>query len=187
MERIADRENCNPEFVREQVAAGDAVIPSNHAHTALDPMTIGRAFSTKVKANIGNSDETSDLNGELEKLHTAVHYGADTVMDPSTGWNLDGIREAIIEHSPVPVGTVPIYEAIKHVDGPADLTHDLLLEVIEKQAEQGVDYMTIHAGVLMEHLPLTDGLRPGSLADAALQRLASIAARCEFLRAESNQ
>ncbi len=161
MERIADRENCDPKFVREQVAAGDAVIPSNHAHTALDPMIIGRAFSTKVNANIGNSDETSDLEGELEKLHTAVHYGADTVMDLSTGGNLDEIREAIIEHSPVPVGTVPIYEAIKHVDGPADLTHDLLLEVIEKQAEQGVDYMTIHAGVLMEHLPLTDGRTTG--------------------------
>ena len=161
MERIADRENCDPEFVREQVAAGDAVIPCNHAHTALDPMIIGRAFSTKVNANIGNSDETSDLDGELEKLHTAVHYGADTVMDLSTGGNLDEIREAIIEHSPVPVGTVPIYEAIKHVDGPADLTHDLLLSVIEKQAEQGVDYMTIHAGVLMEHLPLTDGRTTG--------------------------
>ena len=161
MERIADREDCDPEFVREQVAAGEAVIPANHAHEALDPMIIGREFSTKVNANIGNSEETSDLKGELEKLHTAVHYGADTVMDLSTGGNLDEIRETMIKHSPVPVGTVPIYEAIKHVDGPADLTHDLLLGVIEKQAEQGVDYMTIHAGVLMEHLPLTDGRKTG--------------------------
>jgi phosphomethylpyrimidine synthase len=161
MERIADRENCGSEFVREQVATGQAVIPNNHAHDALDPMVIGREFSTKVNANIGNSEETSDLEGELEKLHTAVHYGADTVMDLSTGGNLDEIRGAIIEHSPVPIGTVPIYEAIKHVDDPAEITHELLLDVIEKQARQGVDYMTIHAGVLMEHLPLTDGRTTG--------------------------
>ncbi|KPN28953.1 thiamine biosynthesis protein ThiC [Halolamina pelagica] len=124
-------------------------------------MIIGREFSTKVNANIGNSDTTSDIDGELQKLHTAVHYGADTVMDLSTGDNLDAIRTANIEYSPVPVGTVPIYEAIKHVDNPADITHELLLDIIEKQAEQGVDYMTIHAGVLMEHLPLTDGRKTG--------------------------
>ncbi|MFA1611929.1 phosphomethylpyrimidine synthase ThiC [Halobellus rubicundus] len=161
MERVAERENRDPEFVRQQVADGQAVIPTNHAHDALDPMIIGREFATKVNANIGNSEETSDLQGELEKLHAAVHYGADTVMDLSTGANLDEIREANVEHSPVPVGTVPIYEAIKHVDEPADLTRDLLLDVIEKQAEQGVDYMTIHAGVLLEHLPLTDGRKTG--------------------------
>jgi phosphomethylpyrimidine synthase len=161
MERVAEREQRDPEFVREQVAEGQAVIPNNHAHGALDPMIIGREFATKVNANIGNSEETSDLAGELEKLHTAVHYGADTVMDLSTGANLDAIREANVEHSPVPVGTVPIYEAVKHVDDVADLTHELLLEVVEKQAEQGVDYMTIHAGVLMEHLPLTDGRKTG--------------------------
>jgi len=161
MERVAERENRDPEFVREQVAQGQAVIPSNHAHDALDPMIIGREFATKVNANIGNSDETGDLQGELEKLHAAVHYGADTVMDLSTGGNLDGIREANVEHSPVPVGTVPIYEAVTRVDDPADLTADLLLDVIEKQAEQGVDYMTIHAGVLLEHLPLTDGRTTG--------------------------
>jgi len=161
MERVAERENRDPEFVREQVAEGQAVIPSNHAHDALDPMIIGREFATKVNANIGNSDETGDLQGELEKLHAAVHYGADTVMDLSTGGNLDVIREANVEHSPVPVGTVPIYEAVTRVDDPADLTADLLLDVIEKQAEQGVDYMTIHAGVLLEHLPLTDGRTTG--------------------------
>jgi phosphomethylpyrimidine synthase len=154
--RVAAREQRDPEFVREQVAAGQAVIPNNHAHDSLDPMIIGREFSTKVNANIGNSEETSDPEEELEKLHTAVHYGADTVMDLSTGSNLDTIRCANVEHSPVPLGTVPIYEAVKRAESPTEITHELLLDVIEKQAEQGVDYMTIHAGVLMEHLPLTD-------------------------------
>jgi phosphomethylpyrimidine synthase len=161
MRRVAKRENRDPEFVRQQVADGQAVIPKNHIHDALDPMIIGQAFSTKVNANIGNSDTSSDIEGELQKLHTAVHYGADTVMDLSTGENLDGIREMNIGHSPVPIGTVPIYEAVKRVDSPADITHDLLLDSIEKQAKQGVDYMTIHAGVLMEHLPLTDGRKTG--------------------------
>jgi len=161
MERVAERENRDPAFVREQVADGQAVIPNNHAHDSLDPMIIGREFATKVNANIGNSETTSDIEGELRKLHTAVHYGADTVMDLSTGGNLDEIRAANVDHAPVPVGTVPIYEAVKHVNDPADLTHELLLDVIEKQAEQGVDYMTIHAGILMEHLPLTDGRKTG--------------------------
>ena len=162
MERVAEREQVQPEFVREQVAEGQAVIPNNHNHDALDPMIIGREFSTKVNANIGASDDASDIEGELEKLHTAVHYGADTVMDLSTGGgNLDEIRQANIDHSPVPVGTVPLYEARKQVNSVADITSDLLLEVIEKQAEQGVDYMTIHAGILLEHLPLTDGRKTG--------------------------
>ncbi|MBX0321460.1 phosphomethylpyrimidine synthase ThiC [Halomicroarcula sp. F13] len=161
MERVAEREQCAPEFVRQQVADGRAVIPANVGHDALDPMVIGREFGTKVNANIGNSEETGDVDGELEKLHTAVHYGADTVMDLSTGANLDAIREANVEHSPVPIGTVPIYEAVKRVDDVADVTHELLLDVVEKQAEQGVDYMTIHAGVLLEHLPLTDGRTTG--------------------------
>jgi len=161
MERVAERENREPEFVREQVAAGQAVIPANHGHDSLDPMIIGREFATKVNANIGNSETTSDLQGELRKLHTAVHYGADTVMDLSTGSNLDEIRETNVDYSPVPVGTVPIYEAVKRAGSPEDLTHELLLDVIEKHAEQGVDYMTIHAGVLVEHLPLTDGRTTG--------------------------
>ncbi|WP_225334538.1 phosphomethylpyrimidine synthase ThiC [Halomicrobium urmianum] len=161
MERVAERENVDPEFVREQVAEGQAVIPNNHGHDALDPMIIGREFATKVNANIGNSEETSDPDGELEKLHTAVHYGADTVMDLSTGSDLDEIRAANVRHSPVPIGTVPIYEAVKRAGSPAEMTHELLLDVIEKQAEQGVDYMTVHAGVLMEHLPLTDGRKTG--------------------------
>ncbi|MFB6140108.1 MAG: phosphomethylpyrimidine synthase ThiC [Halosimplex sp.] len=161
MERVAERENRDPEFVREQVAEGQAVIPSNHGHDSLDPMVIGREFGTKVNANIGASETTSDPETELEKLHTAVHYGADTVMDLSTGGDLDEIRETNVEYSPVPVGTVPIYEAVTRVDDVADLTHELLLDVIEKQAEQGVDYMTIHAGVKMTHLPLTDGRKTG--------------------------
>ncbi len=161
MERVAERENRDPAFVREQVAGGRAVIPSNHAHETLDPMIIGREFATKVNANIGNSETTSDLETELEKLHTAVHYGADTVMDLGTGSDLDRIREAHLEHSPVPIGTVPLYEAVKRAGSPEDLTPELLLEVVEKQARQGVDYMTIHAGILLEHLPLTEGRKTG--------------------------
>jgi len=161
MERVAEREAVESEFVRQQVADGQAVIPANVGHDSLDPMIIGREFATKVNANIGNSEETGDIEDELAKLHTAVHYGADTVMDLSTGSDLDAIREANVEHSPVPVGTVPIYEAVKRVDDPAEITHELLLDVVEKQARQGVDYMTIHAGVRMEHLPLTDGRTTG--------------------------
>ncbi|MCD2199234.1 phosphomethylpyrimidine synthase ThiC [Halobacterium sp. KA-4] len=161
MERVAERENRDPEFVRQQVAEGQAVVPNNHGHASLDPMVVGREFATKVNANIGNSETTSSREEELQKLHTAVHYGADTVMDLSTGANLDEIREMQVEHSPVPVGTVPIYEAVTRVDDVPDITPSLLLDVIEKQAEQGVDYMTIHAGVLAEHLPLTDGRTTG--------------------------
>ena len=161
MKRVAKREQCEPGFVREAIAEGRAVIPHNHAHTALDPMIIGREFSTKVNANIGNSETTSDLKGELAKLHTAVHYGADTVMDLSTGEEIDRIRRMNIRHSPIPVGTVPIYEAVKRAGGVKDLTPELLLAVIEKQAAQGVDYMTIHAGVISDHLPLTNGRKTG--------------------------
>jgi phosphomethylpyrimidine synthase len=161
MKRVAERENRDPAFVREQVAEGQAVVPANVNHDALDAMIIGREFATKVNANIGNSETTSDLETELEKLHTAVHYGADTVMDLGTGSDLDEIREAHVEHSPVPLGTVPLYEAVKQAGSPEDVTKELLLEIITKQAEQGVDYMTIHAGILAEHLPLTDGRKTG--------------------------
>ncbi|WP_137286082.1 phosphomethylpyrimidine synthase ThiC [Halorussus salinisoli] len=161
MERVAEREQVSAEFVREQVADGQAVIPANVEHDRLDPMIIGREFATKVNANIGNSETESGVEEELEKLHTAVHYGADTVMDLSTGGDLDRIREANVDHSPVPLGTVPIYEAVKQVESVEEFTHELLLDVIEKQAAQGVDYQTIHAGVLMEHLPLTDGRKTG--------------------------
>lgn len=161
MERVADRENRGPEFVRQQVANGQAVIPANHAHESLDPMIIGREFATKINANIGNSQETSDRQTELEKLHTAVHHGADTVMDLSTGSELDKIRVANVAHSPVPVGTVPLYEAVKRAGDPTAITHEQLLSVIEKHATQGVDYMTLHAGVLMEQLPLTNDRKTG--------------------------
>lgn len=156
MKRVAEREGLDPEFVRREVAEGRAIIPANveHLKHRLDPMGIGIAFRCKINANIGNSAVTSDLEGELRKLHIAVHYGADTVMDLSTGGNLDEIREAIIEASTVPVGTVPIYQMAQHVREIADLTPEDMLEVIERQARQGVDYMTIHAGVLLEHLPL---------------------------------
>jgi len=154
MEYVACREKLDPELVRSEVARGRAIIPANIHHRNLEPMGIGIAFKCKINANIGNSAVTSNVEEELKKLHTAVHLGADTVMDLSTGGDIPRIRKVIIEHSPVPVGTVPIYEAIARVRRPEDLSIGLMLEVIEEQAEQGVDYMTIHAGVLREFLPL---------------------------------
>jgi phosphomethylpyrimidine synthase len=133
------------------------VIPANVNHAALDPMAIGINALCKINANIGNSSVHSNVEQELEKLHFAVHYGADTVMDLSTGKNIPAIREAILRASPVPIGTVPIYEAIEEVDRPLDLTWEGLAAVIERQARQGVDYMTLHAGILREHLPLVAG------------------------------
>ena len=155
MEYVAKREKIEPELVRSEVARGRGIIPANIHHRSLEPMGIGVAFRCKINANIGNSAVTSEIAQELEKLHHAVHYGSDTVMDLSTGGDIPAIRRAIIEASPVPVGTVPIYEAISRVKRTEDLTAELMLEVIEEQAEQGVDYMTIHAGILREHLPLT--------------------------------
>jgi phosphomethylpyrimidine synthase len=154
MEYVARREKIEPELVRSEVARGRAIIPANINHRSLEPMGIGVAFRCKINANIGNSAVTSEIAQELEKLHRAVHYGSDTVMDLSTGGDIPSIRRAIIEASPVPVGTVPIYEAISRIKRTEDLTADLMLEVIEEQAEQGVDYMTIHAGVMREFLPL---------------------------------
>ncbi len=154
MEYVAKREKVDPEVVRSEVARGRAIIPANIHHRNLEPMGIGIAFNCKINANIGNSATTSEIQEELKKLHHAVHYGADTVMDLSTGGNIPEIRQAIINNSPVPIGTVPVYEAISRVRRPEDITIDLMLEVIEEQAEQGVDYMTIHAGVLREHVPL---------------------------------
>src|SRR5215469_12738978 len=153
MAYVAKREKLEPELVRSEVARGRAIIPANIHHRNLEPMGIGVAFYCKINANIGNSSTTSDIDQELKKLHHSVHYGADTVMDLSTGGDIPKIRKAIINASPVPVGTVPVYEAISRVRRPEDLTMDLMLEVIEEQAEQGVDYMTIHAGVLREHVP----------------------------------
>jgi len=155
MEFVARRERLEPETVRAEVARGRMIIPANIRHVELEPMGIGIAAKCKINANIGNSATTSDSAGEVEKLHTAVHHGADTVMDLSTGGDIHNIREAVIRSSPVPIGTVPIYEAISRVTHIRDLTPELMLEVIEEQAEQGVDYMTIHAGVLRRHIPLT--------------------------------
>ncbi|MGL4555763.1 MAG: phosphomethylpyrimidine synthase ThiC, partial [Gemmataceae bacterium] len=139
------------------VARGRMVIPANTVHLAksLEPMCIGVASLCKINANIGNSAVTGKVDDELEKLRTAVRLGADTVMDLSTGGNIDGIRQAIIAASPVPIGTVPIYQAIQDIRDVADLTPRMLLDMVEHQAKQGVDYMTIHAGVLLEYLHLT--------------------------------
>ncbi len=154
MSFIAHKEKITPELVRDEVARGRMIIPANINHPELEPMAIGVASLCKINANIGNSAVTSEINEELKKLHTAVHYGADTVMDLSTGGNIHEIREAILRHSPVPIGTVPIYEAIARVKRVEDLNAQVMLEVIEEQAAQGVDYMTIHAGVLIQYLPL---------------------------------
>ena len=150
---VAGREKLEPELIRDEIARGRCIIPANIHHRNLQPMAIGIATKCKINANIGNSATSSNIDEELKKLHHAVHYGADTVMDLSTGGDIPKIRKAIIDASPVPVGTVPVYEAISRVRRPEDLSFDLMLEVIEEQAEQGVDYMTIHAGVLREHVP----------------------------------
>jgi phosphomethylpyrimidine synthase len=154
MEFVAKREKLPPDLVRSEVARGRMIIPANIRHAELEPMCIGVASKCKINANIGNSATTSNLEEELEKLSTSVKYGADTVMDLSTGGNIHEIREANLRHSTVPVGTVPIYEAVARVKHIKDLTPELMLEVIEEQADQGVDYMTIHSGVLREYIPL---------------------------------
>ncbi len=156
MQYVAWRENLPVELVRSEVARGRAIIPANKNHTTLEPMAIGIAFTCKVNANIGASPNASNIDEELTKLRTAVKYGADTVMDLSTGGgSLDAIRTAIIAASPVPIGTVPVYQALESVHGRVEnLTAEDFLHVIEKQAQQGVDYQTIHAGILIEHLPL---------------------------------
>ena len=155
MSYVAQRESLEPELVRSEVARGRMIIPANIHHTNLEPMGIGIASRCKINANIGNSAVTSQIEEELNKLHVAVHYGSDTVMDLSTGGDIPAIRKAILAASPVPIGTVPIYEALSKVRSVYDLTPGVMLEVIEEQAGQGVDYMTIHAGVLREFLPLT--------------------------------
>ncbi len=154
MRVVAVREELPAETIREEVARGRMIIPANIHHAALEPMCIGKAARVKINANIGNSQTTSEIETELEKLATCVKYGADTVMDLSSGGDIPRIRQAIIDASRVPIGTVPIYEAIMRVSSPEELSGELLLEVIQEQAEQGVDYMTIHAGVLLQHLPL---------------------------------
>ncbi len=154
MKAVARIEKLDPELIRKEVAAGRMIIPANVNHPELKPMAIGLTATCKINANIGNSAVTSDVAEELKKLEICVKYGADTAMDLSTGGNIREIREAIIRHSPIPLGTVPIYEAVSRVKRVEDLTEDLLFAVIEEQAKQGVDYMTIHAGILREYLPL---------------------------------
>jgi phosphomethylpyrimidine synthase len=155
MEYVARREHVTGELIRSEVARGRMIIPANIHHTNLEPMCIGVASSCKINANIGNSATTSNIDEEVAKLHYAVKYGADTLMDLSTGGDIPRIRQAIIAESPIPIGTVPIYEALSRVRRVEDLNINVMLEVIEEQAEQGVDYMTIHAGVLVQYIPLT--------------------------------
>jgi len=164
MEYVAARENSynnsektiTPEFVRSEIQSGRAIIPSNIKHPELEPMIIGKNFLTKVNANIGNSPVKSDIEEELDKLLWSVRWGADTVMDLSTGKNIFETREAIIRNSPVPIGTVPIYEALEKVKGKAEnLSYDIFRDVIISQAEQGVDYFTIHAGLRLSYIPTT--------------------------------
>src|SRR5450631_1066648 len=155
MEFVAEREQLDPETVRAEIAIGRMIIPANIHHTNLEPMCIGVASCCKINANIGNSSTTSDIDEEVGKLRDSIRYGADTVMDLSTGGDIPRIRKAILENSPVPIGTVPIYEALSRVRRVEDLNIQVMLEVIEEQAQQGVDYMTIHAGVLVQYIPLT--------------------------------
>jgi phosphomethylpyrimidine synthase len=157
MRYVAQREKLQPELVRDEVARGRMIIPANVNHHSLEPMCIGIAGTCKINANIGNSATTSNIEEELKKLRYSIKYGADTVMDLSTGGDIPLIRQAIIDESPVPIGTVPIYEALSRVRRVEDLSAALMLEVIEEQAQQGVDYMTIHAGVLVQHIPLAAG------------------------------
>jgi phosphomethylpyrimidine synthase len=156
MEFIAIRENMKPEFVRDEVARGRAIIPSNINHPESEPMIIGRHFHVKINANIGNSAVSSSIEEEVEKMTWATRWGADTIMDLSTGKNIHTTREWIIRNSAVPVGTVPIYQALEKVNGIAeDLTWEVYRDTLIEQAEQGVDYFTIHAGVLLRYVPLT--------------------------------
>ena len=156
MEYIAIRENMDPEFIRTEVAEGRAIIPANINHPEVEPMIIGRNFLVKVNANIGNSAISSNIVEEIEKMTWSLRWGADTIMDLSTGNNIHETREWIIRNSPAPIGTVPIYQALEKVDGVAeDLTWEIFKETLIEQAEQGVDYFTIHAGVLLRYVPLT--------------------------------
>jgi phosphomethylpyrimidine synthase len=162
MKFVAEREHLPVETIREEVAIGRMVIPANKIHLqgALEPMAIGIAAKCKINANIGNSAVTSNVDEELEKLHTAVKYGSDTVMDLSTGKDIDNIRQEIINASPVPIGTVPIYQMLEELGGNIeDMRPQHFLDMVEHQAKQGVDYMTIHCGVLLEHLQSRDGNR----------------------------
>ena len=150
------RREITPEFVRAEVARGRAIIPSNINHPEFEPMIIGRNFLVKINANIGNSAVASSIEEEVEKMRWATKWGADTVMDLSTGKNIHATREWILRNSPVPIGTVPIYQALEKVGGKAEeLTWEIYRDTLIEQAEQGVDYFTVHAGVLLRFIPLT--------------------------------
>jgi phosphomethylpyrimidine synthase len=156
MEFVAIREGMAPEFIRDEVARGRAIIPANINHPELEPMIIGRGFKVKINANIGNSAVTSSIEEETEKLRWAILWGADTVMDLSTGKNIHETRQWILRNSPVPIGTVPIYQALEKVGGvPEELTWEVYRDTLIEQAEQGVDYFTVHAGVLLRYIPMT--------------------------------
>jgi len=156
MEFVAIREGFDPEFVRSEVARGRAIIPANINHTELEPMAIGRHFAVKINANIGNSAVSSSIDEEVEKLRWATLWGADTVMDLSTGRDIHETREWIVRNAAVPIGTVPIYQALEKVGGrPEELTWEIYRDTLIEQAEQGVDYFTVHAGVLLRYIPMT--------------------------------
>jgi len=149
-------EVITPEFVRKEIAEGRAVLPVNINHPEVEPMIIGRNFLVKVNANIGNSATSSSIEEEVEKMVWSTRWGADTVMDLSTGKNIHTTRDWILRNSPVPIGTVPIYQALEKVGGVAeDLTWEIFRDTLIEQAEQGVDYFTIHAGLLLHHVPMT--------------------------------
>ncbi|MDF2708934.1 MAG: thiC [Nonomuraea muscovyensis] len=162
MEFVAVREGVTPEFVRDEVAAGRAIIPANVNHPESEPMIIGRNFLVKINANIGNSAVTSSVEEEVEKMTWATRWGADTIMDLSTGRDIHTTREWIIRNSPVPVGTVPLYQALEKVGGvAADLSWEVYRDTLIEQCEQGVDYMTVHAGVRLAYVPLTARRKTG--------------------------
>ena len=176
LEQIRDGEDfgaelpdvVTPEFVMSEVARGRAVIPANINHGELEPMAIGRNFLVKINANIGNSAVTSSMAEEVEKMVWAIRWGADNVMDLSTGRNIHNIREWIVRNSPAPIGTVPIYQALEKVEGIAeDLTWEVYRDTLIEQCEQGVDYFTIHAGVRLPYIPLTARASPASCRAAA--------------------
>ncbi len=190
MEFVAIRENCTPQRVRQEIAAGRAFLPANVNHPESEPMIIGQKFLTKVNANIGNSAVSSDIVSEVEKMIWAVRWGADTVMDLSTGPDIHETREWIIRNSPVPIGTVPIYQALEKVDGVAEeLTWNIFRDTLIEQAEQGVDYVTIHAGIRLKNVPLAAGRLAGivSRGGAALSKWCTKHQKENFLYTHFNE
>jgi len=181
MKRVATDERLTPETVRDEIAAGKMIIPANVNHPLGKPIAIGRKASCKINANIGTSPLASGTNEEFEKLDVAIKYGADAVMDLSTGDDLDAIREAIIARSTAPVGTVPIYEAAQHIDTIEEMPAEELLRLIEKQSRQGVDFITVHCGLLKEHVPLASKRLTG-----IVSRGGALMARWMMMRDEEN-